>query len=279
MPEFSALSVAIALAALPSLASVELVKALRWRYLLGENPPSFAQCLRALVAGQIANALVPIRGGEVVSVGILRVEGGPVVSGTAALLGGKAIDAIGLAALAAIILGTAAFRVSELAAVALGLAALAAMIVFRRRFRELATSTWLGRKLHLAELIEVVKQLRQAHTWPLMAAITVVVIGAGMLSNCIAMSAGGVPPTFDLAARMLVTGYAAGLLPAPPARLGVYEASIVAALGSAGISLSQSLEVAVLLHACQFAELGLLLLISMLWSRVGRARQGVAQVG
>src|SRR5262245_34772708 len=93
--------------ALAVLASVELAKTMRWRTLFGAVRPPFVACLRALVAGQLTNALAPLRAGEVVRLGVIAAQGGAVVPATAALATAKTIDALCLAAIASAVVGTA----------------------------------------------------------------------------------------------------------------------------------------------------------------------------
>jgi uncharacterized membrane protein YbhN (UPF0104 family) len=96
-----------------------------------------------------------------------------------------------------------------------------------------------------------------------------------MAANWLILLAVGTPPSADLAARVIVVGYLAGFLPAPPGRLGVYEAGVVAALSSGGLPLGEAVTAAIALHICQLAELGILLVLSLaitgrwrpLWSR------------
>src|SRR5262245_16557611 len=89
------------------LATVELAKAGRWRVLFGGFAPSYPRCLRALVAGQLTNALSPVRAGEAVRLGLIAVQGGHLVPATVALAAAKAIDTLALGAIAAIVLGAA----------------------------------------------------------------------------------------------------------------------------------------------------------------------------
>ena len=85
------------------------------------------------------------------------------------------------------------------------------------------------------------------------------------LANLAVLAATGTPPAIDPAARILVSGYAAGLLPAPPGRLGVFEAAVVAALVSGGMELNSAIAAALALHALQLLLLGLLVLLATRW--------------
>jgi hypothetical protein len=63
---------------------------------------------------------------------------------------------------------------------------------------------------------------------------------------------------------MLVAGYAAGLLPAGPARLGVFEAALVAPLALAGMATSEAILVAIALHSVVLVDVILGGLISVM---------------
>jgi uncharacterized membrane protein YbhN (UPF0104 family) len=54
-------------------------------------------------------------------------------------------------------------------------------------------------------------------------------------------------------------------LPAPPGRLGVFEGAVAAALVAGGMDLSTAIAVAVVLHALQLLEVGLLVLAATRW--------------
>ncbi len=221
---------------------VELAKALRWQVLMGAARPDYPRCLRALVAGQLTNALLPLRAGDVVSVGLVKAEGGPLLAGTAALAAIKALDTLCLAGLAAAFLGTALLRQTRL-----GLGLLAAVLICG---------------------------LALARDWRVLVSL-VVTSGAvwtvGLAANWLVLLATGIPPSLDLVVRLLLAGYIVGLLPAPPVRAGVFEAGIAAVLNPAGVSLTQSLTAGVILHIAQLAELALLLLVSLAVAKRGRA--------
>jgi uncharacterized membrane protein YbhN (UPF0104 family) len=261
--------VLVALAAVAPLLAVELSKAARWRSLCGRGRPSYTICLRALVAGQVTNALSPLRAGEAVRLGVLAALGGPLVAGTGALAGAKAIDVLCLTAIALAVLGAA-----TLAHAAWGVAAACAVVVagvlasiFGRPLRSWLKSPALPRRLHLDALVDVAESVRDRRTLALVVGTTALVWVAGLAANGVVLLAVGVPPTFDLMGRMLIAGYVVGLFPAPPVRLGVFETGITVALTSGGVPLQTALVAAVALHVCQLVELGLLVAIGFLANR------------
>jgi len=252
---------------------VELAKALRWQVLMGAARLDYARCLRALVAGQLTNALLPLRAGDVVSVGLVKAEGGPLLAGTAALAAIKALDTLCLAGLAAAFLGTALLRQTRL-----GLGLLAAVLICG-----LALALLQGRGLRWRQgftsmcsafvhgLLELAVGMRN---WRVLVSLVVTsgaVWTAGLAANWLVLLATGIRPSLDLVVRLLLAGYIVGLLPAPPVRAGMFEAGIAAVLNPAGVSLTQSLTAGVILHIAQLAELALLLLVSLAVAKRGRA--------
>ena len=259
----------LAAASLVPLVAVELAKAARWRVLLGRRRPSYAQCLRALVAGQLTNSLLPVRAGEAVSLGVLRAEGGGLVAGAAGLAGIKAIDSLVLAAIAGAVIGTAAAgRAGWSGATGAAALALAAAVVLQReRFRRLLEGLPWARQLRLAALADVVDALHDRRTLVVALLTTLVAWGAGLVANAAILAAVGITPDLNLAARVIVAGYLVNVLPSPPAGLGVFEAGIAVALTTAGVPLPLAILAGVTLHVCQFVKLGLLLAASVVWSR------------
>ena len=263
--------IALALAALLPLAAVELAKAARWRVLFGAARPTYAVALRALVAGQITNALSPVRAGEAVRLGALSAQGGAVVPGAAALAGVKAIDTLCLGAIAFAVAGATVFsqRVAGLTAGGAVIAAGVALALWGGRLRPLLEANSVSRKLRLASLLDVAHALRDARVLLMVITMTIVVWAAGLAANGLVLAAAAAPSTLDLAARILVAGYLVNLLPSPPAQLGTYEAAVTVALTAGGVPVEQGLLTAVTLHVCQLVKLGLLALVGVVvaWRR------------
>ena len=263
---------ALLVATLVALAAVELAKAERWRVLFGSAAPSYPRCLRALVAGQLTNALSPVRAGEAVRLGMIAAEGGQLVPATAALAAAKAIDTLALGAIAAAVLGGAVLGGSAwtLAAAAGVLVAGAATVLAGPRLRAWLLASRLARRLRLDSVLDVAETLRRPRALAEVCGTTAVVWLAGLAANWLVLLAVGTVPSLDLAARVIVVGYLAGFLPAPPGRVGVYEAGVVAALTSGGVPLGEALAAGVALHVCQLVELGLLMALGLVMT--GRLR-------
>ena len=274
MPDVPAITptLSLALIAVLPLAAVELAKAARWRTLLGPSRPGYLVCLRALVAGQLTNALSPVRAGEAVRLAWLTAQGGSLVPGAAAIAGVKAIDSVCLAAIAAGVVGLAAFAHSRaaLAGATLVLAAGLALAVWGRSIRSRMEGSALARRLRLVALIDVAATVHDPRALATVLACTAVVWVAGLLANAVVLAVVGAPVTLDLCARIIVAGYLSALLPAPPVRLGVFEGAVTVALTTAGVPLALAIAAAVTLHVCQLAELGVLMGGSMLARRWGR---------
>ena len=244
---------------------------MRWQVLFGKHRPTYAVCLRALVAGQITNFFSPLRAGEAVRLGVLTAQGGELVPGAGALAGAKAIDSLCLGAIALAVAGTSAIsrpQVGLIAGIAVILAG-ACLALFGRDVRGWLEANPIARKLRLASLIDVAQAFRDPHVLLTVVVMTGIVWGAGMLANGVILAAVGLPPDVSLAARMIVAGYLIGFLPSPPAQIGTFEAAVTVALTSAGVPLHQALAASISLHVGQLIKLGLLLALSMalLWNR------------
>jgi uncharacterized membrane protein YbhN (UPF0104 family) len=237
--------------------------------MFGPWRPPYGRCLRALVAGQVANALAPVRAGEAVQLGLLAAEGGALAPAAAALVGARALDAVGIAAIATAVVGSAALAHAGWGLAAGGLVGLAGLALAMQGG---AARRWLeghplARRARLAALVDVASTLRDPRALCAVAGATAVVWLGGLAANALVLAAVGVEPSLDLAARVLVAGYLVGLAPSPPARLGVFEAGIVAALVPSGVPAAQALAAAVALHVCQMVELALLMAASLVGRR------------
>jgi uncharacterized membrane protein YbhN (UPF0104 family) len=251
--------------ALIPLAFVELAKTARWRTLFGPTPPTYSHFLQALVLAQATNALAPVRLGEAAGVGLLVARGGQTVPAIASLAASKALDAIGLAIIAALTLGLVLVGnvVWTLIGAALVCAAAVGLMVRGSAVRHWLDSQPGVRRLRLGAIVEVGASLRSPYGAAMVLVTTGVVWIAGLMANGVILAAAGAPVTLDLAVRMLVAGYLVALVPAPPARLGVFEAAVAGALLSAGVPPSTAVTVAICLHVCQLANLGLLMGVAL----------------
>jgi uncharacterized membrane protein YbhN (UPF0104 family) len=253
-----------AIYALALLVAVDLAKAWRWQVLYGVSQPSYQRVLQAQVVGQAANTLVPLRLGEVLRVSWAAPTPSGVARGTAGLVLTKAVDAVVLAALIAWVFGGSLLAQAQLLpAVALGLV-VAVALGLAQRYRHVgdgglgavkplvAAAARYARELHMGTLAVVL--VTSAFAW---------IVGG--IANMAVLGAVGATPTVDAAGRILASGYVAGLLPAPPGRLGVFEGAVAAALVAGGMDLTTAIAVAVVLHALQLIEVGLLVVAATRW--------------
>ncbi len=242
---------------------VECAKTLRWWIFLGPGAPGLPHCLRALVAGQLTNALLPLRAGDAVRIGIIVWSGSPLTVATVSIAAAKAIDALCLAGIALLIVGVEFAGLRWIPPV-LAVCGLVAIVWVRREpavAQRLIDRVPLLRKVRIAELAVVLasigpRQIAVALT------MTVIVWTCGTMTNLAVLAAAGIAPTIDLAARMLVGVYLAGLAPAPPARVVVFEGVVAGALMTAQVEPTAAAFAGLLLHGALLVELGALFLIA-----------------
>jgi glycosyltransferase 2 family protein len=262
--QFGSLDVRWAAVALVLMAAVDFAKALRWQVLYGQLRPSYRRVLQAQVVGQAANTLVPLRLGEVLRVSWAAPTPSGVARGTAGLVLTKAVDAVVLAGLIAWVFGGSLLAQAQLMpAVGLGLL-VAVGLGLAQRYRHIGGGG-LGAIRPL--LSGAARYARELHAGTLAIVVTTSAFGwiVGGVANLAVLAAVGAPPSIDAAGRILASGYVAGLLPAPPGRLGVFEGAVAAALVAGGMDLSMAVAVAVVLHALQLLEVGLLVPVATRW--------------
>lgn len=250
--------------ALVLMAAVDFAKALRWQVLYGAARPTYQRVLQAQVVGQAANTLVPLRLGEVLRVSWAAPTPSGVARGTAGLVLTKAIDAVVLAGLIAWVFGGSLLAQAQLMpAVGLGLL-VAVALGLAQRYRHMGG----GGLAAIRPLVSAAaRYARELHAGTLAIVVTTSVFAwvLGGVANLAVLAAVGAPPSIDSAGRILASGYVAGLLPAPPGRLGVFEGAVAAALVAGGMDLTLAIGVAVVLHALQLLEVGLLVVAATRW--------------
>ncbi|HET6320090.1 MAG TPA: lysylphosphatidylglycerol synthase domain-containing protein, partial [Chloroflexota bacterium] len=216
----------------------------------------------------------PLRTGEAIQVGFLTLRGGAVAPAAATLAGIKVMDACVLLLLAGSIFGASV--VATPTVWALGAAAVLctvfgiAVVGGGDQLRLVVMRLPLANRIGVAHLQDVARALRSQRVLLLVGITSSISFCAGLLANVVVLSAVGIQPTFDLAARVLVAGYAVGVLPALPARIGTFEAGVALALTSAGVAPGSAVSAAVTLHVMQLAVLALLVVVSLVvprWSK------------
>ncbi len=243
------------------LAAVELAKARRWQVLYGDEMPSFRVVLQATVLGQAANALMPVRVGELARLLWAGPTRDGLGRGVAGLLITKALDAAILTLLVACVLGAWVLTRIDLflGGVLLACVAVALVVAFWRISildqRVAALTLWLG---------GYARELRSG-TFFLVAVTSTAAWMLGAAANVLVLEALNVAPTADLVVRILGAGYVGGLLPAPPGRVGVFEGAVAGALVSGGMAADAALAAALLLHGLQLIKVALLAIMATRW--------------
>jgi uncharacterized membrane protein YbhN (UPF0104 family) len=262
--QFAAADWRLAIIALVLTAAADMAKALRWQVLFGQAKPSYRRVLQAQVVGQAANALVPLRLGEVLRVSWAARTPSGLARGTAGLVLTKAVDAVVLAGLIAVVFGGSLLAQAQLLpAVGLGLV-VAVGLGLAQRYRHIGGGGLQAVRPLLAGAGRYARELN-AQTLAIVLLTSAFAWIVGGIVNMVVLAAVGAPLSIDAAARILASGYVAGLLPAPPGRLGVFEGTVAAALVAGGMELSVAITVAVVLHALQLLEVGLLVLAATRW--------------
>lgn len=262
--EFAAADWRLALAALVLFITVDLAKAWRWQVLYGALQPTYQRVLQAQVVGQAANTLVPLRLGEVFRISWAAPTAAGVARGTAGLVLTKAIDAVVLAGLIVWVFGSSLLAQAQLLPVVVLGVVVALVLALAQRYRYIGGGGLAAIKPLTQAAARYAREL-SARTWIVVLATSAFAWLVGGIANLAVLAAVDAPTTVDAAGRILASGYVAGLLPAPPGRLGVFEGAVAAALAAGGMDLSRAVEVAVVMHALQLLEVGLLGIAATRW--------------
>ena len=243
-PRWLAVAVALAL-------TVEVLKTLRWQLLLGAGPGAFPGLLSALLTSRLMNALTPFRAGDLWRVAA-GTRGGerPIVAAGGSVVAEKVLDGALLAMLAALLLGASSYHQKTLVLAGAAVVFLAAGLVAQR---------WLPGRLRrqLSAALQPLRHLREARLLASVVALSVGGMVLGTLANLAVLAALQLPVGFVTGAIMLLGGYAAGLVPAGPGRLAVFELAVAGPLTTAGVSPAESLLAAIGLHIVLLASLAL----------------------
>lgn len=245
--------------------AVEVVKGARWQLLFLPDRVPFRRTFSAILIGRLWNNVVPLRAGDLVraylvaeGAGLSKVQ----ALGTVAIE--KVFDSVTLVACAAALVAAAALppwlKYSGLIVSALAVPTLGAVIVASRRGEELfrwsnriverlPASSRLGLATRLEMAARSLRALRSVRTVAAIGALSALGWTLGAVANQFVFSALGLPLPATAALMVLVAGYVVGTLPAPPGRLGVFEATVLVSLTPFAIDREVALAYAVLLHA------------------------------
>lgn len=244
-------AVAIALAL-----SVEIVKTVRWQALLGAPPTNLPRLLALVFGSRLLNALAPLRAGDIWRVAGARAERAPLVLAGGSVVVEKALDGTALGLLSIPVLASDASGTLRTIALA-GALAVALLLVAVRR--------WLGDRTRLAGWIAALGPLRDPRVLALAALLTAGGMTLSICVNLAVLQALRLPPErlpperqLETALIMLVAGYAVGLVPSAPGRIGVFELGVSAPLIAAGVlTTADAFAAAVGLHFVNLATLAL----------------------
>ncbi len=262
----------------------------RWQALLRPKPPSFLRAWRALLLGQLANAVLLARSGDLLRAAWLA---GEERDAFARLLGSvaaeKVWDLLALCLCAGLLLALLplpswfARPVGWLAlALALGFPALLVLIAHRRRLLEWLKHRpwgWAGR---LAEwLCQGSEGLRGLHEPVIVLQVagwTGLTWALGALANWTLLRAFGVGD-WPAALFLLAVLMAGQAIRVSPGQLGVWEALAVLALGALGIPAPTALAAGLLLHATVLLPPAAGVLVGLVLLRPARGLSERAEIG
>ncbi len=233
-PEWLAAAIALAF-------SVEVAKTVRWQSLLGLGFADLPRLLALLFTGRLLNLLAPLRAGDLWRVASAAGgEGQPLLVTGGSVVAEKLLDGAALAVAGAVLL----WQPGEHGAWILlpSVAAIGAMTL------ALALGVRIGARPKLARWIVGAEHIKQWRTLLKITLLTVAGLGLGLLVNLCALRALGMPAATPTVLAMLVSGYAAGLLPAGPGQLGVFELAVAAPLMAQGFPPTSAVAAALALH-------------------------------
>jgi uncharacterized membrane protein YbhN (UPF0104 family) len=240
--------------------AVEVVKTVRWQWLLGTGATSLPGLLSVMLTARLLNALVPLRAGDVWRVtAAIRVQERPLVAAGGAVVGEKLLDGIALGTISMLLFwsaGPATPLILLLAAAMLGGAAAATIAPRHGRVR-----------IWLRQQVAAVAHLRDWRVLAIALVLTALHLALGLAVNLTVLHALDIPIHVLAGLVMLVAGYAVGLAPAGPAQVGVFELAVAAALTTVGFAYPAAVTAALVLHLVLLAALatGSLVAVPLGW--------------
>ena len=246
-------------------ALTQLAKALRWQLIMTDGTGlSLAPALRGLLVGQAVNLLVPIRAGDFARAYLVgrRLAVGSVFTFYTVVVE-KALDALMLLVCLAVLLfwgpwpawlSRSGILVGVLTVVGVAGGLGGAWLWQRTRDRHKSViihpTGWLARRFVVpaAALGESLAAASRDGRLLWMALWSAVVWGLGAATNWAIFASLGLRVHWTAALLILVAVYAGAVVPAPPARVGLFHFLVVLALSAYGVEHSEALACAVLLH-------------------------------
>ncbi len=232
-PRWVVLAVTLAL-------TVEVAKAARWQLILGIHPAAFPSLLSVVLTGRLLNLVAPLRAGDIWRVAaVARVEQRTAAVSVASVVAEKLLDGAALGAAGA---SLAWSRGAAVPALVLGFAAIVAVTVGFGLVLRLA-----GR-IELPAVARGVDHLREGRALTGLGILSIAGLGFGLLVNLSVLQALGQEAGLAAALAMLISGYAAGLLPAGPGQLGVFDLAVATPLMGLGVAPASAIASAITLH-------------------------------
>ncbi len=253
------------LAAIASIFVNGIAKSQRWRTLFppDQPPPGRRETFGILMAGQVVNAVLPLRSGDIFRAYFAgRDRGASTASALGTIGAEKLIDVILVGLMAALALplvvlpawvnadGSQVGMVSLLAAAGwLGL--VMALPAIKRLLARWGRRSALSARLAgvLQNLLDGLTALREWRRLPVLLLWTAAVWGTAITTNLLLFRALGLPPSLLNAVLVLIFVYGGVSIPITPGQLGIFEGMIVLALSLVGIAPTDALAYALLLHA------------------------------
>jgi uncharacterized membrane protein YbhN (UPF0104 family) len=245
----------------------ELLRAVRWLLLLDLPRQALPEVIGLLLGSRLLNALTPLRAGDVWrTLYAVGAQGRAAATSGGALLVEKLLDAGGLGLVTLLAFGGQAAGWPWLVALVVGTLA---AVLLTRHVPTSRLPPWLRRGL--VELAH----LRGRRIQGQMALLTAGGLALGLSVNLAVLAALGLAPNALHATLMMLAGYAAAVVPSPPASLGVFEAAVALPLTASGLDPGHALAAAILVHLVLLIALalgGLLALGLGLWQPGARPR-------
>jgi uncharacterized protein (TIRG00374 family) len=277
----------IALAALMILAHT-LVRAARWQALFFAPMPSFEATLTAMLIGQTMNYLLPARSGDIPRIYWLGERG---AQSKARVLGTMAIEKVLDLILLILVLFLVPFwipgRPAWLREATWGMAlALILLYVGLRaglawhkplleRLGRIADRYnlrwWSAMERRFVHLVEGLEGLRHSQVVGRTVVLSLIAWIFGAAANLSTFVALGLPPSWPMALTVSAALRVGIALPSLPASVGVYEGTVVLALGAFEIDRAVALSYGVLMHLIDFLP-PLALTLWLVWRSQLKAR-------